>query len=354
MGKKDIKNVFDLEDDGMGEEVEVKEETEIDEGEELSGEEEIEEEIDKSEEKQKIDTVISKDKVEPIKKPDLLDGVEKENLDSQYKSNYTYKVRGKQYQIDDFFKPLIKDKESEAKIIDILTQNTGLKEVQQMRDAERQNRQKIETEYNEFRSKFAPAQELYNQGKKVESILSLFSADDVMHVAEELKRYQEMDDRQKRIYENNLANNYDNYKHSKTIDSSSQEMRRLMEKNVELEINQAINFNDRTSDIADWYDSIYGEGEFKKEVYKYGRAEYNETNPITPTECVEFITKKLEKLRSRGNVSQQPQENSNNPNLSRKDRIPTARSSGSVVKKITKPKDFKEAIKMAQEEEESE
>lgn len=352
MGKGNIKNVFDLEDDGEG--LELKE-TET-ENEEVAAADEEEVSIPEIEEEK---AEVEKEKVveDKVKKPDLLEAKEEkpENTDSQYQSNYTYKVRGKQYQIDDFFKPLIKDKESEAKIIDILTQNTGLKEVQQMRDTERQTRQKIETEYSEFRSKFAPAIDLYNKGNKVESVLSLFSADDVMHVAEELKRYAEMDDRQKKIYENNLVNNYDNYKHSKTIDSSSQEMKQLIQKNVELEINQAIMFRDEVKDIVDWYDSIYGEGEFKKEVYKYGRTEYNETNPITPTECVEYITKKLEKLRSRGNGTQQPQENANtNQNLSRKDRIPTARSSGSVVKKITKPKDFKEAIRMAAEEEESE
>jgi hypothetical protein len=104
----------------------------------------------------------------------------------------------------------------------------------------------------------------------------------------------------------------------------------------------AINYDQENKKIADWWDSIYGVGEFKKEVDNHAAREYavatqNGQKPLSPTDYVRQTREKLSKLLNKiptgqsGSSADAITKTVNN--TSRKDRIPTAKSKGSVVGK---------------------
>lgn len=330
------------EEDEENEEIEENNEGDTEKNEEYSDNKEEEGDKEKEESKEGKDSQL---------KPDA---------SVEYKSNYKYKVKGEEYDVDDFFKPFIKDKESEAKVIDLLTRAKGLEEVSKTKEYLKSERDKITEEYTEFRKKFAPSVELYEKGHKLESMLALFSADDLMYAAKEIERYNQLDDRERRHFENSMRTNYELYNKSKAYDQDSEALNREIRKNTDLEINQTIHFDPEIKEVADWYDSVYGKGEFKKEVHNYGTICYNNGKVIPPQESVNYIFEKIGKMKkhatpissSNSTASTTPIKTIQSINeASRKDKIPNLKSSGSIVRKTTKPKSFKEAIEQAKEEE---
>lgn len=305
------------------------------EGEEEEVEDELEEGVDDLEEE-------VEDELEEEVEDEEEEGDE-EKGDSAYKANYSYRIHDQDFEFDDMFKPLVTNKETEDVIRDLYVKAKGIDKVQESRDKFKTRLEESDKKYAELKDHadrtFYKSQELYNKGHKVEAVLNMFTADDVMEVANFVNQYNEADQQQRNILENNFRNNISSYDNQRTATDTERQLKEIQQRNVDMEINMSINYDPETKAIAEWYDKEYGVGAFKKKVYNHAFNRYNEsvaqkTQPLSPTDYVREVKTEYSKfydLANKSNTVQGDRQFKTIKNTSKKDRIPTAKSKGSVV-----------------------
>jgi len=332
----------------------------LEKAEEEALEKDTEEEEETSEDNE-VDDTEGTDTSDTDKKDDEADGQTSDEADNEddeadeleaeadtdYKPNYSYNIDGQPYEFDDRFKEIIKDKESEDAVRDLFTRAKGLEKAQKIRDSYKERLHVQERDYGQLKEytdkTLMKSKALYDNGNKLEAILNLFPADDLLHCADEIKRYNEASDVEKEAWQIRFEHNmrlHDAQQEGSVADRQTQE---LLARNTELEINQAINFDKETKEIAEWVDSRHGEGFFKKEVYKHAEFGYNDARrqrqrPPTPTEFTGQVKERYKRdyeyflsLQPKTAGRTVPDKLNTKKTISRKERIPSVKSKGSVV-----------------------
>lgn len=297
----------------------------------------------------------SKDDVKGEEDTDLEeddDDTDKEKTDTDYKPDHKYKVNGVEFEFDDDIKAIVTNKEVEDKIRNLYAKADGIEKVQESRDRHKQKVEEVETNYRQLKEfadeTYLKSMALYENGHKLEALLNLFKPEDIIHSYEEIQRYQEMDDRNKRLYDSNFNRTLQDFSVQKP-DPQSQLNNELIKKNTDLEMDMAINYDTEVNNIAKWLDSKYGDGTFKKKVYNHAALSYDNAvrqrkQPLTTKEYVKQVAKEfseyfqMSKSQNQGSNNQEKSQKATDVKIkkkigSQKDRIPVVKSKGSALGK---------------------
>jgi hypothetical protein len=83
---------------------------------------------------------------------------------SQYTPSYKYKILDKEYEFDAWMKPLLKDKDTEEKLRDLVTRSHGIDEIKKARDEFRTKLEDIEPKYKNIDASLTYLSDLVNKG----------------------------------------------------------------------------------------------------------------------------------------------------------------------------------------------
>ena len=84
--------------------------------------------------------------------------------DTAYTPSYKYKILDKEYEFDAWMKPLLKDKETEEKLRDLVTRSHGIDEIKKSRDELRTKLEDVEPKYKNIDASLTYLSDLVNRG----------------------------------------------------------------------------------------------------------------------------------------------------------------------------------------------
>lgn len=92
------------------------------------------------------------------------DAPEVAKTDAPYAPSYKYKILDKEYEFDTWLKPLVKDKDTEEKLRDLVTRSHGIDEIKKARDEYRTKYEEIEPKYQNIDASLSYLSDLVNKG----------------------------------------------------------------------------------------------------------------------------------------------------------------------------------------------
>lgn len=196
--------------------------------------------------------------------------------------NFKFKVKDKELEIEDLFKPLVKDKNSETKVRELYEKAHGLDEVKTSRDT-------FKTQAEEWKGKFTQVEDnlktIGSYARKGDfgtffELLNIPKEKIIQYAIEELK-YQELPPEQRQAIEQQrkLQNDYETQ--TQQNQTLQQQMANLVTQQATMELNQALATPETVSSIAA-FDARAGKpGAFKAEVIRRGQY-YEAVHKISP------------------------------------------------------------------------
>lgn len=193
-----------------------------------------------------------------------------------YEPDYTFKVYDEEKEIDDFFKGLIKDKETEEKVREFMCKAYGLEPMKEKYNA---LKERVNTEYKPQVEQFTNMQQNINligemaNKKDFGSIFDFlkWNRQDILNWAVQEAEYMQMPPEQKALYEQQRQLQNQAYQAQHQNQMYEQQ---IMQKEVEtrtLQLDYELQRPD-VSSFAQNYDSKAGKpGAFKEEVIKQGQ-----------------------------------------------------------------------------------
>jgi hypothetical protein len=207
-----------------------------------------------------------------------------------YTPNFKYSVKGQEKEIDEMFRSLIKDAESEKKIKDLFEKADGIDFVKQDRDA-------LKTEYKGFKEQTIPYLQTYHKFTTLRDNGNLGAALQVAGISDEQvfeyalqKLEMEKNPSQANLYKTHTEASL------KAIDMESKLQRYEQQEQMQQQhafMQEIENSIASVKDIATQVDMKLGKaGVFKEEVIAHGILEYNKGNILTVAQATEAIVNK--------------------------------------------------------------
>ena len=81
-----------------------------------------------------------------------------------YKPSYKYKIKDSEYEFEPWLKPLVKDKDTEAKLRDLVTKSHGIEEIKKSREELKSKYEEIEPKYKNIDASLNLLSEMVNKG----------------------------------------------------------------------------------------------------------------------------------------------------------------------------------------------
>jgi len=331
---------------------------------------------------EKDETVVSKeaiDKETPAKEPeqkevkadakvdvkidDKTDATKQQaEKETAYVPNKSYSVRGKKFEFDPIFEPILKNKETEEKLRQLHVKADGVEAMQLQRDNIKKEYETINQEY----SKVLPIKDLYERARTflekgdmdngvkclAASVYTAFTEEEIEAVYL-LTHPEKSEDKAKVVGEmNQLRNSID------TERGYSKANEEILQKEGEL-INRELGFfmeQPNVKAVSEYYDKTLGRsGAFLDKVIAHGINKSKELRKsCSVSEAISDMIKEVSPFIPKNNVETPPQKKDTSPQGNVKDKIaapqkdvdkiPDMKSTGSVSRQ-SKPKSIAELRK---------
>jgi hypothetical protein len=188
-----------------------------------------------------------------------------------YEPDFKFKVKDKELEFDEWLRPVVKDKETEEKVRDILTKAHGIDELKTTRDTLKADLETIRTE-KQRQDQALGVVESYIKNKDYRSFfdaLGIPKADVIRYAVEELK-FQEMTPEQQAVVQQQWQEKNRLATLETQNQSLQQQQQQLVQQQAEFELNSQLSKSD-VSQIAAAYDARVGTpGAFRQEVINRG------------------------------------------------------------------------------------
>jgi hypothetical protein len=100
--------------------------------------------------------------------PETTDAVPTQEVKSfgteAYKPSYKYKIKDSEFEFDPWIKPLLKDKDTEAKLRDLVTKSHGIEEIKKSREEYKSKLEEVEPKYKNIDASLNLLSEMVNKG----------------------------------------------------------------------------------------------------------------------------------------------------------------------------------------------
>ena len=212
-----------------------------------------------------------------------------------YSPNYKFKVKDKEFEIDEFVRGAVKDADTERKLKELYEKAYGIDEVKKHRD-------QIRDEYKSYKSEYEPVI------KKVESAFKAFAAKDLdlffseigvpesvlqQHVLKKLQ-FQDLPQEQKDLYNKEQELRRQNMTLQEKLQSFESQFQSSMVAQRERELESAL-LDPRAQAFRQSFDSRNGEGSFKNEIIQLGAFKWQTAKKdISPSELISEILSKYD------------------------------------------------------------
>jgi hypothetical protein len=199
-----------------------------------------------------------------------------------YSPNFKFKVKDKELEFDDFVKPIIKNKDLEAKFREMYEKAHGIEEV-------KASREQLKTQAQEWQGKYTQVEQgLKSLGdvvkkKDFDSLFDVFkiSEDDIINWSIGKLKYRELPADQRAVIDQQRQQQIEFDSATTMNQQLQQQMQMLQGQQATMELNQELARPDIVS-IATAYDTRTGKpGSFKTEVIRRGQY-YEAVHKISP------------------------------------------------------------------------
>ncbi len=207
----------------------------------------------------------------------------------EYVPDYKYSVDETEYDIDPMFHSIMKDKETEDKLKDILLKAQGLEFAKQTRDEKIEKyktrseeylktNEELSSNYNKYASMFNPAIELMAKGDAYGAAKALgFEGQDLLAMAEKEIEYRKSSPEQRAFIDNQARINTQNVELMKSNATLQQKELDAQTEAVNAFMSVELN-NPEVRDVLNYVDTVKGvPGSFRKRVTEYGTALWQQT-----------------------------------------------------------------------------
>lgn len=281
---------------------------------------------------------------------------------AEYKPNFEYKANGERKEMDEFWRGVIKDKESEDKVRSILTAADAFESYKASVAPQLDHYKQLEAEYSAPIEALQRVAQLYNAGEHKQALqelgysneMLLQQMDDQTLFNESRKRleFKNLPEEQKALYNRQRESESEKLRLQRDYEARQAEMTSMQEASVyqlansTRELMQVALSQPEVSSVAQRYDAANGEGSFFEEVRQAGEALTNQRGEwVSPNEAVSFVMRRYQPFLQ-GQVTQAGgamASSSNQVVAERKASIPNVKSSGgSPAKKgVTSMEDIK-------------
>lgn len=208
-----------------------------------------------------------------------------------YQPNFKYSVRGQEKEIDEMFRSLVKDAESEKKIKELFEKAEGL-------DFVKEDRKSIKGEYEGFKSQVVPYLQEYHKFTSLRDQGNIGAALQVAGISDEqlfkycLEKIElEQNPQTANIYKSNQEAALKQFEMQNQIQQYEQMSQQLQMQQFEYDMMQSIGAH---KDLAAQVDERLGrQGAFREEVERFGIAEYHRGNTnLSVQQAVEHVANK--------------------------------------------------------------
>lgn len=204
--------------------------------------------------------------------------------------NFKYSVKGQEKEIDEMFRALVKDAESEKKIKEIFERADGL-------DVVKQDRTALKQEFEGFKTQITPYMQEYHKFTSLRDKGNLGAAFQVAGINDEdifkyaLQKLQMSENpHMADLYKNNTEATLREFDMSGQLQQVQLERQQLQAQQFDFNLNQAINSH---KDVVSAIEAKWGQpGSFMEEVKAFGLSQYHMGKNLTEPQAVEAVLNK--------------------------------------------------------------
>jgi hypothetical protein len=217
-----------------------------------------------------------------------------EKAPEQFVADYKYRADGKDLEVPDYLRPLIKDKASQDQVVNLLKKHDAFDTVSQRRDQFRTERDQERAEKQKYVTAIDTMRNTYQRGD-IDGFLKMceISEDKMLQWATEKAKYLMGDENYRRTVDqqNQLRQNaWKNESQATDYQSKFQEMEA---RQLHTEFNYEMMKPEVSSFVAS-FDKQFGNGAFVNEVKNRGELAYlREQKTIAPSEVIQGIMKQF-------------------------------------------------------------
>lgn len=228
-----------------------------------------------------------------------------------YQPNFKYSVRGQEKEIDEMFRSLVKDADSEKKIKELFEKAEGI-------DFVKEDRKALKSEYEGFKSQVVPYLQEYHKFTSLRDQGNVGAALQVAGISDEQifkyaleKIEMEQNPQTANIYKSNQEAALKQFEMQTQLQQYEQMSQQLQMQQFEYDMSQSINAH---MDLVKQVDERLGKpGAFREEVERFGIAEYHRGNQnLSVQQAVEHVVNKYRPFFTSSNpmAPQMPQQSS--------------------------------------------
>jgi len=223
-----------------------------------------------------------------------------------FQPNYKFKTMGKEHEIPDYLKAVIKDEKSQKEVHDLMTKAFGLEPI-------KSDRERLRTEFDSYKKDTEPlvknvmlAEAHYSRGD-VDKFLDVTGFDPKVIFKWALQKAQEQDlpQEQRDAYNKRVEAERRAFDLEQSLHSRETQMLEYQRQQTKFQLETELSKPDVQS-LQSQFDSIHGENAFKKEIVRRGEAYWAQGNVYKPpTEIVAEVTAHYSPLFQHMQSSQQ-------------------------------------------------
>ncbi len=209
-----------------------------------------------------------------------------------YTPDYGYRFQDKTHEIDEFWRPLIKDKDTEAKVRDVMQRAQAV--------------ESYKTQLQEFEGKLGETSkvtdtvqalnDLYNKGDHERVLEQIGYTDEMLYkiVAEKIQRAKMPED-QKRLWEEKRQTQLENERLQRDTETARARYSEEITRTIDYQLTQELGKPEYQSMIK-MYEGANGEGSFRKLVIDRGAFLGNQRGGVTipPHELIPMVSKEFQ------------------------------------------------------------
>jgi hypothetical protein len=215
---------------------------------------------------------------------------------SAYTPSFKYNVRGQEKEIDEMFRALVKDADSEKKVKELFEKAEGL-------DFVKQDRASLKTEYEGFKQQITPYLQEYHKFTSLRDKGNLGAALQVAGISDDqifeyaLQRLQmEQNPQQAQLYKSNNEASLQMFEMEGKLQQYQQMEQQLQAQQFDFNLSQAISAH---KDVVGQIEQKWGApGSFKEEVIAFGTAQFHMGKNLTEAQAVEAVLNKYKPFLS--------------------------------------------------------
>lgn len=214
--------------------------------------------------------------------------------------NFKVKSYDKEFEIDEMFRPLMKDAETEKKVRSVFEKSYGLDEMKpkyQKTREENETLRKDQKEYHNLQGSLQRLNEMWNSGDHENFFKSIGVSDEaILNYAAKRLKYMDLTPEKKAEYDRGVHARNSQYALQDQNQVMSEELQQVKTQVRGQEMRMALSQPD-VSEVQKRFDAALGEGAFAKEVINQGLLAWNtQGKDISADEAVSAVLARVKPL----------------------------------------------------------